>query len=450
MSHAYDVVVIGASAAGTTAATTARQFYPEKSILVITDVKEVLIPCGIPYIFGTVQDAHKNLIPVDKIMAAKKIDLMKSRVTAIDRQKRMLSTEDGQSITYERLVLATGSKPVVPPLKGADLDNVFAIWKDVSYLEGMMDAIDKADRLAVIGGGFIGAEMAEECRKRRPNMMITIVEMQEHCLQLVYDPGLCAMAEDALRAQDINIMTSERVEEILGNGKVSGLRLSSGKVVSADVVLLGIGATPNVDLAKTSGLEIGGMRGITVDRSMQTSDPYIYACGDCAEKVSFFDHSPSGLRLASIATMEARIAGANLFVHKRSNQGVVGCFSTVLNKEAYSAAGLTTKQALDMGYDIVVGEAKSINRHPGLMEGAKMLDVKLIFERGTGIVLGGQIQGALSGGELINAVSAFISNRMTANDIALFQAGTHPALTASPIAYQLVNAAENAIFQMVS
>ncbi len=449
MSH-YDVVVIGASAAGTTAATTARKFYPKHTILVISDADEVLIPCGIPYIFGTVGDAHKNLIPVDKIMASNKIDVLKSRVEQIDRKAKTVIVTDGSAISYDRLVLATGSKPVVPPLKGATLDNVFAIWKDVPYLENMMEAIDKADRLAIIGGGFIGAEMAEECRKRRPDMPISIVEMQEHCLQLVYDSNLCAMAEEALRAQDINIITSERVEEIVGETKVSGLRLSSGKTVHADVVLLGIGATPNVDLAKSAGLDIGPMRGINVDRYMATSDPDIYACGDCAEKISFFDQHPSGLRLASIATMEARIAGANLFTHKRSNQGVVGCFSTVLNKEAYAAAGLTTKQATDKGYDIVVGEAKSVNRHPGLMAGAAMLDVKLIFERGTGIILGGQIQGALSGGELINAVSAFISNRMTANDIAMFQAGTHPALTASPIAYQLVNAAENAIVGMAS
>jgi NADH oxidase (H2O2-forming) len=449
MSH-YDVVVIGASAAGTTAATTARKFYPDKTIAVITAADDVLIPCGIPYIFGTVGDSRKNLIPVDKIMAANKIDLMKTKVVSIDREKRLLKTSDGTSVGYERLVLATGSKPVVPPIKGADKDNVFAIWKDVVYLDAMKEALDKAERMAIIGGGFIGAEMAEESRKRRPDMPITIVEMQDHCLQLVYDPELCQMAEAALREEDITIMTQERVEEILGDGKVTGLRLASGKTVHADLVLLGIGAVPNTELATSAGLELDGTRAIAVDRYMQTSDPAIFACGDCAGKVSFFDKSPSGLRLASIATMEARIAGANLFGHTRSNQGVVGCFSTVLNKSAYAAAGLTYAQATEKGYDVVVGEAKSINRHPGVMEGAAMLDVKLLFERGTGTILGGQIQGALSGGELINAVSAFISNRMNATDIALFQAGTHPALTASPIAYQLVNAAENALMTMRS
>ena len=214
------------------------------------------------------------------------------------------------------------------------------------------------------------------------------------------------------------------------------------------MVILGIGAVSNIGLAQEIGLEIGPARGIMVNRYMQTSDPNIFACGDCTEKVSFFDGKPSTLKLASIATMEARIAGANLFASSRLNMGVIGVFSTTLGDSAFAAAGLTERQAQKQGYNIIVGESEAINRHPGGMPGAENLKVKLVFEAGTQIILGGQICGAKSGGELINAISAFVHQRMTANDIATFQLGTHPALTASPIAYQLVNAAEIAIKQL--
>lgn len=128
--------------------------------------------------------------------------------------------------------------------------------------------------------------------------------------------------------------------------------------------------------------------------------------------------------------------------------GAIGVFSTVLGGSAFAAAGLTKSQAEAKGYSVIVGESEAVNRHPGCMPGAANLKVRLIFEAGSGVILGGQVTGATSGGELINVVSACINQRMTADDIATFQTGTHPALTASPIAYQLVNAAENAIGNM--
>ena len=144
------------------------------------------------------------------------------------------------------------------------------------------------------------------------------------------------------------------------------------------------------------------------------------------------------------------MAGANLFTISRVNQGVIGVYSTVLGDCTFAAAGLTDSQAVQKGYDSVVGESEAVNRHPGCMPGAYNLKVKLLFEAGSRILLGGQVIGAKSGGEMINTISACIHQRMTADDIATFQMGTHPALTASPIAYQLVNAAEMAIKNMKS
>ncbi|MCK4591379.1 MAG: FAD-dependent oxidoreductase, partial [Candidatus Latescibacteria bacterium] len=242
----------------------------------------------------------------------------------------------------------------------------------------------------------------------------------------------------------------EKVEAFLGNGTLTGVKLASGRELKADMVILGIGCLANTKLAEKAGLELGPTGGIQVNRYMHTSDESIFACGDCAEKLSFFDGKPSNLKLASTATREARIVGANLYGTRRMNCGVIGVFSTVLGETAFALAGLSEREAREKGYDVVVGEAESPNRHPGGMPEATDLKVRLVFERGTGIILGGQVMGAKCGGELINAVSVCIHERMTVDNIATFPMGTHPALTASPIAYQLTNAAEMAIKAMKS
>lgn len=443
----YDVVIVGGSAAGLTVAMTARKFYPKKKILMIRDKENIPIPCGIPYVFGTVGDPMQNLIPVDKLLETNNIDSMIDKVVKLNREFKIAFTKSGEDFNYKKLVFATGSKPITPPIEGIDLDNIYPIQKDTAHLESIENQLDKAKDLVIVGGGFIGVEMAEECKKHDPDINVSIVELENHCLGTVYDTDVCLDVEDELKEQGINLLTSTGADKFIGDKNVEEIVLQDGKHLKADMVILGLGSRPNSDLAKKSDLEIGPFDGIAVNKYMRTSDESIFACGDCSEKFSFFDGSPSNLRLASIATMEARIVGANLFTTKRINSGTVGCFSTCVNNKAFAATGLTAQEASKRGYRYVVGEAKAVNRHPGLMPGSKPLSVKLIFEKASGIILGAQMHGAKSAGELINAASAFISKRMTAEEIAMFQAATHPALTASPIAYQLVNAAEDAVIK---
>jgi len=439
----YDVVVIGGSAAGVPAAITSRRHYPDKTVLVIRKESQTVIPCGIPYIFGELSSCSQDLIS-DGVLSSNGIDLNIGEVVEIERDRRIVTTVDGEQIHYNKLILAMGSLPVVPPIPGADKEGIFALRKPVPYLERMIEAMDKAKSIVIVGCGFIGVEIAEQCRKRR-DTDIKVVEMLRHCLQLTYDEEFCIKAEEELAAQNIEILGSDRVEAFLGDGKVERVGLSSGREIAADMVIMGIGARANVELAERASLEIGPTGGIQVNRYMQTSDENIFACGDCAEKVSFYDGRPSTLKLASIAAMEARIVGANLFGLRRANVGVIGVYSTLLGNTAFCAAGLTESGAKEKGYRIIVGTAEAPNRHPGSMPGMALLKVKLVFEAGTHTILGGQASGAKSAGELINAISACIHNRMTADDIATFQTGTHPGLTASPISYQLVNAAEIAL-----
>jgi len=446
MHREADVVIIGGGPAGITAALTARRHYHDKSILLVRREERVLIPCGIPYIFGTVGSPEKNLIP-DAVLEKNNIELLVDSVVEMDRPKKTLKTEGGDSVRYERMILATGSVPVELPLPGADLDNIFVVKKNVPHLERMQQEIDRASDLVIIGGGFIGVEFADECKKGR-HATVTVVELLPRCLMAAFDEEFSSHAEDLLSSRGINVITSDKVERFEGNGKVSSITLRNGKALKADVVLQSVGVKPNAELARQTGLEIGPTGAVSVDRAMRTSDPDVFACGDCAEKVSFFTGQPSRLWLASIATTEARVAGANLYGIARSYPGAIGVYSTVIGDTAFATAGLTQQAAQEAGYCTVAGRSSAVNRHPGAMPGGQELTLKLLFERQTRILIGGQLMGAKSGGELINAISACIQQRMTADQIATFQTGTHPALTASPIAYQLVNAAEEAIGAM--
>jgi pyruvate/2-oxoglutarate dehydrogenase complex dihydrolipoamide dehydrogenase (E3) component len=309
----------------------------------------------------------------------------------------------------------------------------------------MFEEMKSVKDIVIIGGGFIGVEFADECRKGR-DVNITVVEALPHCLQMALDDEFCAEAQEKLSETGVKILVNTKVESILGDEAVSGVRLSDGTEIKADMVILGIGAKPNTSLAEKSGIELGFNKAIRVDAHMQTyTDLDVFACGDCAEKRSFFTGRPVNVMLASIATAEARIAGANLYSPVHHHTGAISVFSSVVDGRAFAVAGLTERQAKAYGMNIVIGRAQATDTHPGGMPDSTMTKVKLIFAKETGVILGGSISGGRSVGEMINVVSACIMHRMTANDIVQFQMGTHPALTSSPIAYPIVNAACKAV-----
>jgi NADPH-dependent 2,4-dienoyl-CoA reductase/sulfur reductase-like enzyme len=445
-----DVVVIGGSAAGPVAGISCRRRYPEKGVVLIRKEEQVLVPCGIPYIFGTIGAPEKNLIP-DALLDKNGIELVKGEAVDIDREKKSISLAGGDVVSYVKLVLATGSLPVVLPIPGLDKENVFIAKKDVAYLRNMLDVMEGVKDVVIIGGGFIGVEFADECRKHRDckDCSVTIVEILPHCLQLALDEEFCTEAENVLTERGIKLLVNKRVEAVLGDKKVSGVRLSGGEELKADMVIVGVGTTPNTELAKKAGFQIGPTKAIQVDRHMRTlTNANVFACGDCAEKHSFFSGKVSRLMLASIATAEARIAGANLFDVCYSNPGAIGVFSTVIGERAFGCAGLTEAAARQEGFNVIIGESTAPDRHPGSMPGATVTKLKLVFCKEKGLLLGGGVSGGSGIGELMNVISACIQQMVTAYDISLFQMGTHPALTASPIAYQLVNAAELAVKAM--
>jgi len=441
-----DILIVGGSAAGITVGVSARRYYPDAKILLIRKEKKVLIPCGIPYIFGTVGSPDKDLIP-DTVLEKNNVELIIDEAVSINKDQRTVETSSGRILGYEKMVLATGSLPRVPQIPGVELDNVFAVWKDVEYLQQILNALDEAKDLVIIGGGFIGLEFADECKKRGIEN-VTVIELLSHCLLLACDEEICVRVEKKLSERGIKVLSNKKVEAIVGNKKVNYVELDDGQKTKADVVILGIGVIPNVKLARDSGLEVDEKEGIYVDEFMRTSDENIFAAGDCTRKRCFFTGRPTFLRLASIGTMEARVAGANLFRLRHRSECPIGVFGTVIGDLAIGSAGMTERVAKEAGFDIVTGEAEAPDKHPASIPGTNNLAVKLVFEKDTRVLLGGQVYGSMTAGKVTNFIGALVQKRMRADEIITFQVGTHPMLTASPISHQVENAAEIALTKL--
>jgi len=442
MTEKSRLVIIGGSAGGIQAAVSAKRLHGTRleKITVIRREPEVPVPCGIPYIYGTLGAVEKNIIP-DAILGD--AELIVGEATSVDREEKTVTVDAGTAVKYDKLILATGSRGAAPPIPGSDLQNVFTIQKTPAHLGRLRQALEQSNDLVIIGCGFIGLEFAEQCQKWGLN--VSIVEMLEHCLALNCDDEFCSPVEDELTRLGVKVIQNKMVRSIGGQGKAEYVELVTRERIKADTVILAIGIAVNNELAQKAGLEIGETRGIKVDDYMRTSDPDIFAVGDCAEKYSFFTKKPIGIRLASIATTEARIAASNLFEPTVKNPGTLGVFATTVGNVAVSVAGLTEKAAAEAGFETVIGDAAAVDRHPGSMPGAQKSRLKLLFDRRTRKLVGGEVYGGLSSAEMANGLSAAISGGMTVDQLAVFQMGTHPALTASPIAYQLVNAAELAL-----
>ena len=442
-----DLLVIGGSAGGILSATMARKAYGDINITVIRDTEAVMVPCGIPYIYGTLKCTSKNVIP-DKMLADAKINLIVGTVVKIDKDNKSVTTKENETYSYKKLVIATGSLPIIPTfIPGYELENVFPIYKNQDYLNTILEKLETVENVAVIGGGFIGVEFAEQISMT--GKKVTLVEMADACLWQAFDKSYTDDIEQMMRDKGINVLTNTKVKKIIGDKKAEAIELGNGEKIPAELVILGLGARPNGILGKEAGLEVNAKGAIKVDQYTRTSDPDIFAVGDCAEKKCFFTNKDAPVLLASTAAMEAKIAGSNAFQLRliRANKGTISAFSTKIFGKTFAAAGLTEARARQEGFTINIGEFTTMDRHPGSLPGTNTVQIKLIFSKCSGVILGAQISGGDSVGEMINILSLAIQKGMTATELNTFQVATHPLLSASPIAYPINAASMNAIAQ---
>jgi NADPH-dependent 2,4-dienoyl-CoA reductase/sulfur reductase-like enzyme len=377
------------------------------------------------------------------------VEVTVDEATKIDRAEKAVTTKSGQKFRYEKLVLAAGSIPIAPRIKGIDKKGIYSIHKDMTYLKRVVEEIRTAKNVLIVGGGFIGVELADEISKMNgPNVLL--VEILPTLLPNSFDPEFSKIAEEALKANGVTILTSTRVEEIFGNEKVDRIRLSDGKEITVDAIILGVGGAPNTKLAAEAGLDLGRGKGIWVDEYMRTIDNDIFAVGDCAEKRDFYTHKVVPVMLASTATAEARIAGANLYKLKvvRENKGTIAIYSTYVDGKVLGSAGLTENSARVEGFEIITGNADCADKHPAALPGSCNIKLKLVFSKNSGIILGGQVAGGISCGEIINLIGVTIQKRMSFVELETLQVATHPYLTSAPTVYPVVLAAQDAAGKM--
>jgi len=446
----YDVIIIGGGPSGLVTGLTAKKLYPEKSILIITQEQKGLVPCGIPYIFHDLESVEQDEMGLNPFLDAGG-EIIYAKVKSVDIKKNRVFMSPENVITYDKLVFATGSIPAEPKfIDGYSLRGVEYIHKSFSKMKQLKENVNKAKNIAVIGGGFIGVEVAEQIAKDS-DKSVSLIECEEYCLGKVFSDELCKEAARAIKNTNIQVHTNVRVDRLMrNNGKVSGLLLYTGEVIDVDLVIMAIGYQPNTWLAGNAGLELTESGAIRVDRYLRSSDKDICAVGDCSETMGFITGAENGIMLASTATAEARVLAYNLFGIKieRHFPGTIGIFSTQINGLTMAAAGINEKIAARSNIDYVLGVFTDVDRHPGYFNDASKLSVKLYVSPGDGSILGGEVWGGKSAGEIINIIGMAIQKQVNVYELISYQIGTHPLLTGAPTKYTVIKAAENALQEM--
>ncbi len=424
-------------------ALTGKSSWPEKKFILVKKLKDMMVPCGIPYIFGTLDNSDQNIMPVDAMMEKAGIESIVDEVIAIDKTEKTATLKGGEVIKWEKLLIGTGSQPVKPRwLKGADLDNVFLVPKDKYYLDDMLAKLKDCKRVVVIGAGFIGVEISDEMNKRHHE--VTLIEKLPNILSLAFDEQLSSRIEELIIKRGVKVRTNSGVTEVIGSTKVEGIKLENGEVMETDAVILSMGYKPSTELAVKSGIPVDEDGFIIIDEYMRTMVPDVFAAGDCAQKRDFVTRRRTPIMLASTACAEARVAGMNLFnIHVvKTFSGTIGIYSTAIDDVGFGTAGITEARAKEENIIVYTGLFEGVDRHPGHLPGAHKQMVKLTASRNSGVIIGGEVIGGESAGELTNVIGLAIENRMTVNSLITSQIGTHPCLTASPAGYPLIKAAE--------
>ena len=446
MENYYDVIVIGGGPSGIIAGTTAKKQYPEKSMLMIKENQRDLVPCGIPYIFHDLDDVTKDEMAPGAFKKAGG-EVLIDRVVNVDVKTKSIKTKSGKEIKFHKLIFATGSKPLVPTfIKGYDLDGVKYIDKNFNKISELKEITDSVSNIVVVGGGFIGVEVAEQLAKTGKN--VSLIEMEEYCLLKAFSKDSAQKADKLIKDSGINVFTGTQAKEIKGeNGKVKSVLTNKQDEIPAELVIMSIGYVPNSELAKEAGLEINSQGAIRCDNYLKTSNEDIYAVGDCSQKLGFITGRTDNIMLASTATAEARILGYNLYSIKlkRGFTGTLSVFSTEINNTVFASAGAIEQSAIDSCVDYVIGNFKAVDRHPGSLPDTKELSVKLIVSPEDGAIIGGELCGGKSVGEMINIIGMAIQKQVTVYELVSYQIGTHPLLTTAPTKYVLIKAAEAAI-----
>jgi len=420
------IVVIGGTACGPKAAARARRCDPGAEITLIEQGDNFSVAtCGFPYYISGVIERQSDLVTrgIACFRDTMKINVMLgTRATAIDRDGKKVSLENvktgaASSIAYDKLVIATGNRPAEPDLRGRQHKGIFV-------LHSLADAVALHDfvgerrvkQATVIGAGLIGLEAAEALSVR--GLEVTVMEALDWLLPAFLDYEVAAYVQRHLEAKGIRFRFGQRVLGFNSDPEGFVCRvIGRDSEMESQLVLLAIGVRPNTKLAREAGLAIGSTGGIAVNEYMATSDPDIYAGGDCVENVSRLTGQKMLMPLGSVASKQGRVIGTNITGGRETFSGVLGTAATRVFDYNVGRTGLSETQARAFGFDVWTALVPA-GDHAAYYPGSRQIMAKLVVNKANGKILGGQVVGPGDAGKRVDTLVAAISCGATVDDLA--------------------------------
>jgi len=424
------ILVIGGSAAGPKAAAKARRLDEHADITLIQKGSELsMASCGYPYFVGGFFDDRNMLLstptgvvrdPVYYINAKNIKARTNTEALAIDRAKKAIRVKDlrsgeNETMPYDRLILATGAVASIPPVPGGDLQGITTLqcMDDADYLRKIRDE-KKIKKAVVVGGGLIGIETCEALQLA--GIEITVIELLPQLLTFL-DWEMAKLVENHVRSKGVNVITGNGLAAFLGeNGKLTGVKLANGTELSCELAVVAVGVRPNSKLAQEAGLSIGDKGGILVNEYMQTSDPDIYAAGDCVEIDNRItgkkNHAPYG----DLANLEGRVAGENAVLGNVVKfPGTIQTGICKIFDYKAGTTGLSERAAAQFGHDVLAVINASLDK-PGFMNG-KLLVSKLVVDKANGRILGAQCVGPGDVSRQVAQWAMAVMGKMSVEDV---------------------------------
>jgi NADPH-dependent 2,4-dienoyl-CoA reductase/sulfur reductase-like enzyme len=383
----------------------------------------------------------------DKMFADAGINLIIARATRVDGEKKIVTLSDGTDVSYDKLLLGTGASPFIPPIEGCDLGGVFSLRSapDALNIKSFLEE-ENPSKLAFIGAGFTNLEVATLLASTKPDLYeVTVIELLGHPLPLMLDTEMAVQIQEYLVEKGFKMKMGQKVVKILGeNGKVAGVELDTGEKIDAQMVLLSIGVKQNLELAKNLGLELGKF-GIKVNEFLETSVTDVMAAGDCVEKQHFITKRPVAGQLRGPAVIQGRLAAKRLAGYDIKFPGVMNNSAVKLFDKSIGSVGLTEEVAQQEGFETICTTVNSRSKH-GMIPGVKPWTLKLIFDKESQKLIGGQI---ISDSEApvkeIDTINALILGEKTIPELTTLMCAGNPDCSSEPSLEPITICAEQAL-----
>ncbi len=429
------IVIIGANAAGVSAAAFARKTDRKAEIILIEKDKYAAYSrCGLPFaIAGEVSSLEDLVLYPPSYYQTMKFDLrLETEAKRVDLESRTVEVVDKsgkkEEISFDSLIFCTGASPWIPPIEGRDKKGVFML-RTIDDARAIMEALSSAKKAVVIGAGAIGLEMAAAMKEK--GLEVAVVELLPHVLPLAIDADIAKMVQGVLEEHGIRVILGKPVKRILGDERVKAVEVD-GEELEADIVIAATGVRPNTALAAEAGLAIGPTRAIKTDFRMRCLDAQrqrpvegVYAAGDCAETIHMVTGLPALSQLGTTAVRMGKVAGINAAGGYAIFPGVLGSFVTKIFDLQVGSTGLTAEQAKRLGMDVVTGVATHVTKAE-YYPGGKHIRVKLVVDKATKRVVGGQVAGGEDVTQRVNTIALAIQAKMSVYDLAMLRSAYAP------------------------